>query len=152
MPGSILPFCSCLPPPWVVRSGCLCVWSCVDHPFGSVGTGSRGASKATAPVWAGAQSSGRPHMCLCPSWWHCHLLPAWRSWQLIQQRISFMSVMRSYLCFWPEHKAIAPQWLCWVHPTDALLVQNITTGGKYFQQTWFIHRLTKCRPQGWILM
>lgn len=82
----------------------------VNHPFGSMATGSRGASEATATVWAGTRSSGRPHTCLCLSWWHCNLLPAWRPRQLIQHWISFMPVTKSYLktLWWASGLSIRP--------------------------------------------
>lgn len=35
------------------------------------------------------------------------------------------------MSFWSEHEAIAPQWLCWAHPTDTLLMQSITPGGAF---------------------
>lgn len=151
MPGSILPFCSCLPLPWVVTFGCLCVTMLLIPPLEVWAQGAVVPARPQAQPELGHRALADPE-CLCLSWWHCNLLPAWRSRQLTQHWVSFMSVMRSCLSFWSEHKAIAPQWLCWVHPTDALLMQNITTGGKDFQQAWFIYRLTKCRPQGWILM
>lgn len=44
---------------------------------------------------------------------------------------SFLSVKSNLVSFWSEHEAIAPQWLCWAHPTDTLLMQSITPGGAF---------------------
>lgn len=92
----MLPFCSCLPLPWVVRCGCLCVMPLLVTVLEGWAQGAVVAARPQPPWELEHGALADPHVpvplsiALQPS-------PSWRSQQLIQHWISFLSVMKSYL-------------------------------------------------------
>lgn len=149
MPGSILPFCSCLPLPWVARFGYL---------------GVIGLLVTLLEVWAqGAVVPVRlqplpelGHRALADPTPACASLAGTANFSLPDSRGSWCSTGFHLSLSWRAIWKPRGEFLVWAQghcpsvaghiPTDVLLMQNITSGGKHFQQTLFIYRLTKCRP------